>query len=118
MAGARGTGAARHWYRHRLGCPTMSARVSYRSFLPSRRRSYHIKSRQGVELDETMEVTKTNGYWQEHDIARVAAKKPNEFHHLGEAKHEEKLCPKSVLPVCRRPPGGGPPTSNEQQRVE
>jgi hypothetical protein len=48
----------------------------------------------------------------------VAAKKPDEFHHLGEAKHKDKLSPKSVLSVCRRPPGGCPPTSNEQQGVE
>lgn len=75
--------------------------------------TYHIKSHEGVELDEAMEVAKDDGHREEDDIAGVSAEKPNKLHNLCKGKHEDELGPEGVLPILQLPFACCPPTRSQ-----
>lgn len=59
MAEGRAPNVARRWYHRRLGFPRMSKKMHVSRFIQALVcEAYHIKSHQGVKLDQSMKVSK------------------------------------------------------------
>lgn len=80
--------------------------------------TYHSKSKEGIELDEAVEVAKDDRDREKLDVARVAHEQSHQLDHLGEAKHEDELCPERILSACELPVSGGPPARGEQEWID
>lgn len=114
---------AHHSCHHRLGCPKKSwnKRVSTVQHSTDDRlqrfATYHVKSKQGVEFDESMEVTKYYGDGQEYHVSWVSAEETHKLDNLGQGEHEDELGPKGVSSAFHFPPSRGPPTGGKEERV-
>lgn len=79
--------------------------------------AYHIKSDQGIDLDEAMEVAKKDGDGIEHDVLGVATPKTNKLDDLGEGEHPYEFGNQGVVPGFRVPIGCAPPKGQQNQGV-
>jgi hypothetical protein len=78
----------------------------------------HVKSKEGVELDEPVKVSKDNGDGNKDDVAGVSQQKSHELDKLGEGEHEDELGPKGIVSVLQIPLGRRPPARGKQKRVD
>lgn len=83
-----------------------------------KKKTHHVESKKGIELDQTMEISKDDGDGNKDDIARVSQQKSHELDELGEAKHEEELGPEGVVSVLDMPLSRRPPARGKQKRVD
>ena len=79
--------------------------------------TYHLKGKKGVELDEAVEISEEDRYWQEHHIAWVSEEQSHKLHNLGEREHEDELGPKGSASVHWIPIRGRTPAGVEDERV-
>jgi hypothetical protein len=79
---------------------------------------YLLESKQSPQLDQAVEVAKQDGHGQEHDVTRVSAKQPNQFHYFGKAKHECDLRSQKEVPIPGLPVLRTPPAREEQEGVD
>lgn len=86
--------------------------------LERKKKTHHVKSNEGIELDQTMEISKDDGDGNKDDIARVSQQKSHELDKLGEAKHEDELGPEGVVSVLDMPLSRRPPARGKQKRVD
>lgn len=81
-------------------------------------RTNHVKSKEGIELNEPVEITKDNGDGNKDDVAGVSQQKSHELDKLGEGEHEDELGPKGVESVAEIPLARRQPARGKQKRVD
>lgn len=98
-------------------CP-VTVSVAAREQEKKEKRTYHVKSNEGIQLDEAVKVSKDNGQRQVAYIRGIAAEEPHELDDLGKGKHEDELGPECVLAAAKIPPSCSPPAGSQQKRVD
>jgi hypothetical protein len=78
----------------------------------------HVKSKEGIELDEPVEISKDNGDGNKDDVAGVSQQKSHELDKLGEGEHEDELGPEGVESVAKIPLARRQPARGKQKRVD